>query len=757
MLGNDTDPTGQGMTATLAGAATDGNVTLNADGSFTYTANPGFTGPDSFSYQVTAGGLTSNVATVSLTVIPVTPPTAVDDAYDANGGIVVAASGVMANDISPDGQPMTATQVSAAYDGSVSLDADGSFTYVADPGYVGSDSFTYTVTADGLTSNVATVTLTVNAPVAPTANDDTFALPPDGGTLTVSPTDGVLGNDVSPAGLPLTAVMDVPPAHGAVTLNGDGSFTYTPNAGTSVGDSFTYHVTDGMTSSSTATVTLTAGDATVGGFVWQDAGAGVQDPSEPGIAGVTVYLFDAAGSLAATTTTDPTGHYQFVGVAADASYHVQVVSPAGEEPTVEHAGDPNLDSDVDAYGATDTFFVGAATNTTRDAGEKPATATGPKIYIVASPNTGGGYYTNKLHVAKWENAFERDRMFADPTVKANFTTLDPDHFYIQVIDNSPAANKDATKIDKITVQVKTSNDTGNKIVLVETGVNTGIFNSEDWLLLTSFKVDDDVNQFGNNRDGNLTKPHEGDATYLIKLGDTVTATYTSGTTAVSAQATVPIEKVVKLHLIDLRDKPGGNEVVPMATIASYVAVARQIYAQVGIMLAANFVEKNPPAEVNVTDFAYFTSPKPGVKAALTDDEKNLLGDATLRKPTNDYIEVYFVKQLKGDKIAGIAYTASVVPDPKYADSVVMKGDRDGQTLAHEVGHILLDSGDHVPSFLGWLNGRPILALTIVNLMAKTANWEGGVIDSRRITAAQAKAMWTKRTNLVIDIKDYKGV
>ena len=45
-----------------------GSVALNADGSFTYTPNPGFAGPDSFSYQASDGSLISNVATVSLAV-----------------------------------------------------------------------------------------------------------------------------------------------------------------------------------------------------------------------------------------------------------------------------------------------------------------------------------------------------------------------------------------------------------------------------------------------------------------------------------------------------------------------------------------------------------------------------------------------------------------------------------------------------------------------------------------------------------------
>ena len=120
------------------------------------------------------------------------------------------------------------------------------------------------------------------------------------------------------------------------------------------------------------------------------------------------------------------------------------------------------------------------------------------------------------------------------------------------------------------------------------------------------------------------------------------------------------------------------------------------------------------------------------------------------------IEIYFVKKFKDNEIAGISYTASVVPDAKYADSIVMKGVTDDQTLAHEVGHILLNSGDHVPGFLGYIGDFPIFALTIVNLMAAPHKYLGEITDSRRITAAQANAMLKNRPNLVLPPKTVKS-
>jgi VCBS repeat-containing protein len=66
-----------------------------------------------------------------------------------------------------------------------------------------------------------------------------------------------LGNDTDPEGNPLTAVKVSDPAHGTVTLNATGSFTYTPAANYSGPDTFTYKVNDGSLDSNTATVSIT--------------------------------------------------------------------------------------------------------------------------------------------------------------------------------------------------------------------------------------------------------------------------------------------------------------------------------------------------------------------------------------------------------------------------------------------------------------------------------------------------------------------
>ena len=95
----------------------------------------------------------------------------------------------------------------------------------------------------------------VNDP--PVANDDSYSTDEDT-TLNVA-APGVLGNDSDPEGDTLTAIKVTDPSHGSLTLNSDGSFSYTPDADFSGSDSFTYKANDGSLDSNIATVTITVG------------------------------------------------------------------------------------------------------------------------------------------------------------------------------------------------------------------------------------------------------------------------------------------------------------------------------------------------------------------------------------------------------------------------------------------------------------------------------------------------------------------
>ncbi len=74
VLANDSDAEGDTLSAVLASTAPNGTLTLNSNGGFTYTPDRGFTGADSFTYKSSDGGLESNVATVTITVEPISMP-----------------------------------------------------------------------------------------------------------------------------------------------------------------------------------------------------------------------------------------------------------------------------------------------------------------------------------------------------------------------------------------------------------------------------------------------------------------------------------------------------------------------------------------------------------------------------------------------------------------------------------------------------------------------------------------------------------
>jgi len=167
VLGNDTDADGDSLTAVLQTGPADGSVNFNANGGFTYTPDTGFSGTDSFTYRANDGLVDSSVATVTITVNAAgnVPPVAADDAYVTDEGerLVVAAPGVLGNDTDADGDRLRAVLVAGPANGNVKLKSNGGFTYAPAAGFSGTDSFTYRARGGIANSNVAKVTVTVNA------------------------------------------------------------------------------------------------------------------------------------------------------------------------------------------------------------------------------------------------------------------------------------------------------------------------------------------------------------------------------------------------------------------------------------------------------------------------------------------------------------------------------------------------------------------------------------------------------------------
>ena len=199
VLANDTGSPGDTLTVAGAGGtgqpAAHGIVTLNSDGSFEYTPNAGFVGTDTFSYSATDGSLVSQPATVTINVTDQAPQASSNSATTVNSNPtnpssaampVVAVpgslSGFAATD--PDGDNLTYSLVNAdgsplsdgsgnptplgPYDtghGTAQLDSSGDYTYTPAAGFVGMDRFYY-VASDGImNSNVASISINVQAGV----------------------------------------------------------------------------------------------------------------------------------------------------------------------------------------------------------------------------------------------------------------------------------------------------------------------------------------------------------------------------------------------------------------------------------------------------------------------------------------------------------------------------------------------------------------------------------------------------------------
>ncbi|MBP1634773.1 MAG: repeat-containing protein, partial [Acidobacteria bacterium] len=165
VLGNDTDANGDPLTiGALVDGTHHGSLGLGTNGSFVYTPTPNYSGPDSFTYRASDGEDNSNVATVSITVTPVNdPPVANGDSYTVNedATFTVPAPGVLGNDTDPDSPTLTAALASGPGHGTLTLNANGSFTYAPAGNYTGPDSFTYTASDGQAQSAAATVALTV--------------------------------------------------------------------------------------------------------------------------------------------------------------------------------------------------------------------------------------------------------------------------------------------------------------------------------------------------------------------------------------------------------------------------------------------------------------------------------------------------------------------------------------------------------------------------------------------------------------------
>jgi VCBS repeat-containing protein len=256
VLGNDSDPDGDSLSAVAGSGPSHGTLTLNANGSFVYTPAANYNGSDSFTYRASDGTLTSNLATVTITITAVNDaPVAADDAYTTaeDTALTVAAPGVLGNDSDPDGDSLSAVAGSGPSHGTLTLNANGSFVYTPAANYNGSDSFTYRASDGTLTSNLATVTITITA-----VNDAPVVTVAAGGTCGIDDHSGTIN----------LTVGDVDNAATALTLSAASSNpTLVPNrniafAGSGAARTLTATSVAGRSGTAIVTITVSDGQAT---------------------------------------------------------------------------------------------------------------------------------------------------------------------------------------------------------------------------------------------------------------------------------------------------------------------------------------------------------------------------------------------------------------------------------------------------------------------------------------------------------------
>jgi hypothetical protein len=352
-----------GVSGVTQGA--NGSVVLNADGTVTYTPNSGFSGTDAFTYSVTDGQGNTATATVSVSVGPA-PAVALTAGASTTPATPVTIAVADFASASP-GDTLTVTGVTQGANGSVVLNPDGTVTYTPNSGFTGIDTFTYTVTDKFGAQSTGTVSVSVDG-TAPVEAQSTTAW--TGANTPLNVTVLNLATDASGTALTVSGVTQG--AHGSVTLNADGTVTYTPSSGFCGNDTFTYTVTDGQ-DTATGTITVTIG------------------PTAPIVVGtsVTTAVGTSVNIAVLSLASDPNGDALSVSSVTQGANGSVVINPNGTVTYTPNSGfvgtdtftytitDPNGHQTV----ATATVTVGSTTPTALSTDASTATGTAVNVAV----------------------------------------------------------------------------------------------------------------------------------------------------------------------------------------------------------------------------------------------------------------------------------------------------------------------------------------------------------------------------------------
>ena len=366
LLGNDTDVDGNTLSIARVTSGAGGTAVLNANGTVTFTPSANFNGAADFTYTVTDGSLTSNIATVSVAVAAVNDaPVANADSLAATEDtpVIFTAVQLLGNDTDVDGNTLSIASVTSGAGGTAVLNANGTVTFTPNADFNGAANFTYSVTDGSLTSNIATVSVVVAAVNdAPVANADSLAAIED--TAVIYTAAQLLGNDTDADGNTLSIASVTSGAGGTAVLNANGTVTFTPSANFNGTADFTYTVTDGSLTSNAATVAVAVAAVNDAPVAVNDGGVATpfltvledSGPSAP-IAGLANDTDIDGNALVVTAATSPNG-----------SVTINANGTLSFTPVANFNGPTTITYNVsDGNGGTDTATVFVSVTSVNDA------------------------------------------------------------------------------------------------------------------------------------------------------------------------------------------------------------------------------------------------------------------------------------------------------------------------------------------------------------------------------------------------------
>ena len=372
VAGNDTPSGDGGNIWSLVGAnggAAHGTVTMNPDGSYTYTPAANYNGTDVFTYQLCDTDADCTTATVTITITAVDDaPVAADDSFGTAEDTPLG--GTVAGNDTPSGDGGNVwSLVTQALHGAAVVNGDGSFTYTPATNYNGTDTFTYQLCdtdADCSTGTVAVTITSVND--TPSATDDTNTTTEDtqvGGNVSTNDTpSGDGGNLWSLVGANGGA------SHGTVTMNPDGSYTYTPEANYNGTDVFTYQLCDTDADCSTAAVTVTITSVNDTPSATDDTNTTTEDTQVGGNVSTNDTPSGDGGNLWSLVGANGGASHGTVTINADGSY---TYTPAANYNGTDVFTYQLCDADADCTTATVTITITAVDDTPSSANDTNTT------------------------------------------------------------------------------------------------------------------------------------------------------------------------------------------------------------------------------------------------------------------------------------------------------------------------------------------------------------------------------------------------